>query len=56
VVKRYEIKKLQSYIGIISQLGAKLDFSNLHSLPKDFFGDVLICDGVALSQLNLKVL
>lgn len=49
MLKRYEIKKLRSYIGIIKQLGDKLSFANLRALPQDFSGDVLVCDGEEMS-------
>lgn len=53
VLKRYEIKKLRSYISIISQLRDKLDFANLWSLPKDYSGIVLVCDGEKISRRSL---
>ncbi len=53
VLKRYEIKKLQSYIGIISQLGDALELANLRPLPRDFSGDVLVCDGERISRRSL---
>ncbi len=53
VLKRYEIKKLRSYTGIISQVGEKLSFSNLRTLPKDFSGAVLVCDG---EEISLRLL
>ncbi|VVB96242.1 Putative zinc- or iron-chelating domain protein [uncultured archaeon] len=53
MLKRYEIKKLRSYIGIMEEIGAKLSSANLHSLPKDYSGDVLVCDGEARKLRHL---
>lgn len=53
LLKRYEIKKLRSYIGIISQLGNKLSLANLRELPHDYSGEVLVCDGEAISRQSL---
>ena len=53
ILKRYEMKKLRSYISIISQLRDKLDFANLWSLPKDYSGIVLVCDGEKISRRSL---
>ncbi len=53
VLKRYEIKKLRSYIGIISQLGEKLSFANLRPLQRDFSGDVFVCDGEGVRRRSL---
>lgn len=53
VMKRYEIKKLRSYIGIIKQLGDALVFANLRALPRGYSGKVLICDGEAISQRRM---
>lgn len=50
LLKRYEIKKLQSYIRIITQMGDKLNISNLHQLPANYSGTVNICDGEAISS------
>ena len=38
MLKRYEIKKLQSYIGIIGQLGDRLSFASLRVLPRGYEG------------------
>ena len=53
LLKRYEIKKLRSYIGIISQLGDKLSLANLRALPRGYEGEVFVCDGEAISQRQL---
>jgi len=53
-MKRYELKKLQSYIHIISQLGNRLKMANLRMLPKDFAGEVLIFDGETISCRQIK--
>jgi Fe-S-cluster containining protein len=45
MLKRYEIKKLRSYITIILQLGDKLSFANLVTLPRGYEGEVFVCDG-----------
>ncbi|NJD78783.1 MAG: YkgJ family cysteine cluster protein [Candidatus Methanoperedens sp.] len=45
MLKRYEIKKLRSYIGILEQVGDKLSPANLCSLPENYSGNVLVCDG-----------
>lgn len=52
MLKRYEIKKLMSYIGIIKQIGDKLKFANLHPLPEDYSGEILVCDGKAMSRVQ----
>jgi hypothetical protein len=49
-LKRYELKKLRSYIGIIRQLGDALDFANLCPLPRGYCGDFFVCDGEAISR------
>lgn len=53
LLKRYEIKKLQNYTGIIEKLGDILDISNLCSLPSDFSGTVIVCDGEKNTRCNL---
>jgi len=52
-LKRYEIKKLQSYIRIIEQVGDKLSFANLRMLPRGFSGEVLVCDNERISRWTL---
>jgi len=54
MLKRYEIKKLQSYPGIINQIRDKLSFANLCSLPENYTGEVLVCDGEAVSRWQPK--
>lgn len=54
MLKRYEIKKLQSFIRIISQVGDMLNFQNLCSLQQDYSGEVLVNDGEAVSVRRLK--
>ncbi|MCX9015054.1 MAG: hypothetical protein OIN89_09755 [Candidatus Methanoperedens sp.] len=53
VLKRYEIKKLQSYIRIIKQMGEKLKLSNLHQLPENYSGKVFVCDGETVSSCRI---
>ncbi len=50
MLKRYEIKKLISYIGIMSQLEEKLSLANLQALPGNYSGNVLVCDGEGISM------
>ncbi len=50
MLKRYEIKKLHSYIGILGQVGKKLNFTNLCLLPPGYSGNIIICDGETLSM------
>lgn len=52
-LKRYEIKKLQSYIRIIGQVGDKLDIAKMKSLPINYSGDVLVFDGETISRREL---
>lgn len=52
-LKRYEMKKLQSYIRIIEQVGDKLSFANLRMLPRGFSGEVLVCDNERISRWTL---
>lgn len=53
VLKRYEIKKLQSYIRIIKQMEEKLELSNLHQLPENYSGKVFVCDGETVSSCRI---
>ncbi|VVB95712.1 Putative zinc- or iron-chelating domain protein [uncultured archaeon] len=53
VLKRYEIKKLRSYISIMAQLGDKLSFANLRMLPRGYEGEVFVCDGERISVQRL---
>jgi len=52
-LKRYEIKKLQSYIRIIEQVGDKLIYNNLRALPDNYSGEVLVMDGETISKRRL---
>lgn len=52
-LKRYEIKKLHSYIRIIEQIGDKLDIATMKSLPEKYSGDVLVFDGESVSRCKL---
>ncbi len=54
-LKRYEIKKLQSYIRIIEQIGdkLKLNIGSTKSLPGDFSGNVIVFDGENISKCKL---
>ncbi len=56
VLKRYEIKKLQSYIGIIKQLDEKLSFANLRALPRGYEDEVFVCDGEEIFRITIKIL
>lgn len=55
-LKRYEIKKLRSYIRIIKQIGdkLKLNIDFMKSLPDDFSGNVIVFDGETISK-NLMI-
>ncbi len=55
VLKRYEIKKLRNYIGIISQVGDKLNFANLRALPRGYEGEILVCDGEEILRQQLEI-
>ncbi|MCX9080703.1 MAG: YkgJ family cysteine cluster protein [Candidatus Methanoperedens sp.] len=52
-LKRYEIKKLHSYIRIIKQIGDKLNIAAMKSLPEKYSGDVLVFDGESVSRCKL---
>jgi Fe-S-cluster containining protein len=52
-LKRYEIKKLHSYIRIIEQIGDKLNIATMKSLPEKYSGDVLVFDGESVSRCKL---
>jgi len=54
LVKRYEMKKLRNYIGIISWLGEKLRLSDLLPLPRGYEGEVIVCDGDTISRHRIK--
>ena len=54
LVKRYEMKKLRNYISIISQLGEKLRYSDLYSLPHAYDGELIVCDGDTISRRSIK--
>ncbi|MDP2845513.1 MAG: YkgJ family cysteine cluster protein [Candidatus Methanoperedens sp.] len=54
MVKRYEMKKLRSYIRIIEQIGDKLGLSNLRMLPRGYEGEVFVCDGEEISRRQLN--
>lgn len=56
MLKRYEMKKLRSYISIMAQLGDKLSFANLRMLPRGYEGEVFVCDGEVISRQRLEVL
>ncbi|HEY9246127.1 MAG TPA: YkgJ family cysteine cluster protein [Candidatus Methanoperedens sp.] len=53
MLKRYELKKMRSYIHIIEQVGEKLEMSRLIPLPHDYSGDILVLDGETASVRNL---
>lgn len=50
LVKRYEMKKLRNYIGIIYLLGEKLRLSDLLQLPHRYEGEVIVYDGETISH------
>ena len=50
LVKRYEMKKIKNYIGIISWMGTKLRLSELVPLPHGYEGEVIVYDGENISQ------
>jgi Fe-S-cluster containining protein len=52
-LKRFELKKLQSYIRIMEQIGEKLTSNNLRALPDNYSGEVLVLDGETISKRNL---
>jgi hypothetical protein len=52
-LKRYELKKLHSYILIIEQIGGKLNIAAMKSLPEKYSGDVLVFDGESVSRCKL---
>jgi uncharacterized protein len=54
LVKRYEMKKLRNYIGIILQLGEKLRLSDLIPLPCGYDGEVIVCDGDTISRRRIR--
>ena len=54
-IKRYEIKKLQSYIRIIEQIGDKLNIDSMKSLPDYFSGNVIVFDGEKISKCKLRI-
>jgi len=45
LLRRYEIKKLQSYINIVRQLGSRLDIASLRVITGDYPDKVIVCDG-----------
>lgn len=53
-LKRFEIKKLQSYIRIFEQMGDKLISNNLRALPGNYSGEVLVMDGETISKCSIK--
>lgn len=53
LVKRYEMKKLRSYIKIILQLGEKLRTSDLCMLPVEYNGEIFVCDGKEIKRQSV---
>jgi len=49
-LKRFELKKLQSYIRIMEQMGEKLNIAHMKSLPEKYSGDVFVFDGESISM------
>ncbi|MFA4957158.1 MAG: YkgJ family cysteine cluster protein [Candidatus Methanoperedens sp.] len=49
-LKRFEMKKLQSYIRIMEQMGKKLNIATMTSLPEKYSGDVFVFDGESISR------
>ncbi len=54
MLRRYEIRKLQSYLRIIEQLEENLSISKLRMLPRNYSGEVLVFDGETESQVILE--
>ena len=54
LLKRYGIKKLQSYIRIINQLGDRLKSADLCMLPENFSGEVVVFDGESVSTRHIN--
>lgn len=54
MLKRYEIKKLSNYIKIIDQIKDRLNLNNLHALPQDYSGPIVICDGESISRRVIR--
>ncbi|TRZ88680.1 MAG: YkgJ family cysteine cluster protein [Methanosarcinales archaeon] len=54
LVKRYEMKKLRNYIGIIYLLGEKLRLSDLSPMSRGYEGEVIVCDGDTISRHIIK--
>jgi len=54
LVKRYEMKKIRNYIGIISWMGKKLKLSDLVQLQHGYEGEVIVCDGETISRRRIK--
>lgn len=52
-LKRFEIKKLESYIRIMEQVGEKLISANLRALPGNYKGEILVLDGETISKRRL---
>lgn len=55
LVKRYEIQKLRSYIGIISQIGDILRLDYLHRLPDGYDGQLIVCDGESIHSRQVYI-
>ena len=53
LLKKYELKKLRNYISIIRQMGDVLRLSSLRSIPGDYPGEIILCDGEAVSVRRL---
>lgn len=53
-LKRYEIKKLKSYIRIINQLGDRLKSADLCMLPENYSGEVVVFDGESVSTCHIN--
>jgi len=49
-LKRFELKKLQSYIRIMEQMGEKLSIATMMSLPEKYSGDFFVFDGESISM------
>lgn len=53
MVRRYEMKKLRSYVSILEQIGDKLNLANLRVLPPDYLGEVFVCDGENYKKIHI---
>ena len=55
ILKRYELKKLRSYVHIIEQLGDRLSLASLVPLPRGYEGELVVCDGEGVTRWHLQI-